>query len=299
MSDVKKIAFADNMGPLPPFKTISSNPEGVGFWVCGWDEGNGVTEPGSSGSPAFDQNNHAVGQLAQNSGGDCSSGSVVDISGNPFTSFFGRIDLEWTAGSDNARQLKVWLDPDLTGANTLPGGTLQACDPHILPITSAVTSSTIQVAGITINASSIITAGTTVEYIAGQQVLLEPGFQADNLFDAFIQECFSVSDEIVRRRPDTLSQTSSAINSSLLQLFPNPTAAELTLQYSLTENTAETLQLLDIQGQIVQTFYQNKWLNTGNVEEKLYLNSSLAQGIYLLQLSNSKSVVVQKVVKLD
>jgi lysyl endopeptidase len=76
-------------------------------WQVNWNQG--VTEPGSSGSPLFDPNHRIVGQLE---GGlsKCGDASLID--------FYGRFDLSWTGGGTNATRLSNWLDPNNSGALT-------------------------------------------------------------------------------------------------------------------------------------------------------------------------------------
>lgn len=68
-----------------------------------------VTEPGSSGSPLFDQNRRIIGQL---SGGPSACG------GAELWDFYGAFDLSWTGGGTNATRLSNWLDPNNSGAIT-------------------------------------------------------------------------------------------------------------------------------------------------------------------------------------
>lgn len=76
--------------------------------VIQWDLG--VTEPGSSGSPLFDQNKRIVGQLFGGS----------SACGNPFNDLYGRFDVTWQSGA------AVWLDPSGTGTVALDGANLPA-----------------------------------------------------------------------------------------------------------------------------------------------------------------------------
>ncbi|HCA38932.1 MAG TPA: hypothetical protein DEO92_04550 [Phycisphaerales bacterium] len=74
--------------------------------IIDWDLG--TTEPGSSGSPLFDQNHHVIGQLH---GGYAACG-------NDSEDWYGRLYTSWNAG------LSTVLDPDGTGqtvVDTLPG----------------------------------------------------------------------------------------------------------------------------------------------------------------------------------
>lgn len=65
----------------------------------------GVFQPGSSGSPLFDQNKRIVGQLH---GGSVNS---TDPCLNNI-SYWGRFDYSWKQGSDPQTRLRDWLDPN-------------------------------------------------------------------------------------------------------------------------------------------------------------------------------------------
>jgi len=105
--DLKKISFEDD-------------PVSQGTWggaqtwnVSQWDDG--ITEPGSSGSPLFDQNHRIIGQLY--GGGSACSGSVENGQGDSY----GRFGVAWDAGSSAAARLKEWLDPGNSGVLVLDG----------------------------------------------------------------------------------------------------------------------------------------------------------------------------------
>ncbi|HKQ48437.1 MAG TPA: putative Ig domain-containing protein [Phycisphaerae bacterium] len=78
----------------------------------------GVTEPGSSGSPLYDEFHRVIGQLH---GGPSACGQT----GDNLSDCYGRIWRSWTGGGTNATRLSNWLDPGNTGAlfvDTLAGG---------------------------------------------------------------------------------------------------------------------------------------------------------------------------------
>ena len=72
---------------------------------------NGITEPGSSGSPLFNQSGRIIGQLH---GGD----SKCDGTG---ADWYGRLSMSWEGGGTPATRLKDWLDPVNTGVMTFDG----------------------------------------------------------------------------------------------------------------------------------------------------------------------------------
>jgi hypothetical protein len=108
-NDEKKISF--NEDPL-----IDGQNWGPDHWrVTEWEEG--TTEPGSSGSPLFDQNSRIVGQLH---GGTASCSSITYDE-------YGKVDVSWDGGGTPSSRLSDWLDPGGTGAVVEDGLDWQTC----------------------------------------------------------------------------------------------------------------------------------------------------------------------------
>ena len=104
--DVKKICFDEDAPSI-------QNVGGAAVWyISEWEEG--VTEPGSSGSPLYDENHRIVGQLY--GGTAACSGSVNN--GEP--DWYGRFDVSWD-GNSAATRLRDWLDPSNSGALVVDG----------------------------------------------------------------------------------------------------------------------------------------------------------------------------------
>ncbi|MGE4632985.1 MAG: hypothetical protein AAEJ47_08100, partial [Planctomycetota bacterium] len=96
-TEEKRISFEND----PP--SLSTNFVTVNDWDLG------TTEPGSSGSPLFDQNHRVIGQLC------CGTAAC----GNNFSDDYGRFSASWNLG------LGFWLDAANTGQmfiDTLPSG---------------------------------------------------------------------------------------------------------------------------------------------------------------------------------
>ncbi|MDD4514231.1 T9SS type A sorting domain-containing protein [Massilibacteroides sp.] len=77
------------------------------------ENGHGVTEGGSSGSPLFNENHLIVGTL---SGGTSSCEKPTGVN------LYGKLSYHWNKFTqDDSTRMDVWLDPDNTGAETLSG----------------------------------------------------------------------------------------------------------------------------------------------------------------------------------
>lgn len=121
--DVKKISH--ELDTL-----VSSGFFGAGndhWMVTDWDTG--TTEPGSSGSPLFNQDHRIVGQLH---GGNAACGNNLE-------DYFGKFSYSWDSDPTPSKQLKYWLDPDNTGTMYIDGYDPQvinfALDAQLLSIT--------------------------------------------------------------------------------------------------------------------------------------------------------------------
>ena len=106
--DIKKIAIENN---ALISTTFGGSPSNSHWGVLSWDLG--VTEPGSSGSPLFNQNRRIIGQLH---GGASACGASV------LSDEYGKVSVSWNpAGSTTSGQLKHWLDPNNTNASFVDG----------------------------------------------------------------------------------------------------------------------------------------------------------------------------------
>ena len=115
--DIKKISFS---GQAFEHDTWSGTPANS-HWRVRWHPAGlrGVTEPGSSGSPIFDQNHRIVGQL-HGGPSSCTASDKSDL--------YGKFSMSWNYGTTPSTRLKDWLDPDNTGTLILDGW-----DPSMVP----------------------------------------------------------------------------------------------------------------------------------------------------------------------
>jgi hypothetical protein len=106
--DIKKICFENNNALTS--SAWAGTPANSHWHVPGWDLG--VTEPGSSGSPLFDNNHRVIGQL-HGGASACGAGNLSDE--------YGKFSFSWTGNNTNTSRLSNWLDPSSTGATAIDG----------------------------------------------------------------------------------------------------------------------------------------------------------------------------------
>jgi PKD repeat protein len=111
----KKISTYINPLVSSDYSSTGQNPDGM-YWRVVWSEtenGHGVTEGGSSGSPILDYTGKIIGTLT---GG---AASCSNLSG---PDFYGKFSYHWESnGSTADAQLRPYLDPDNTGVQSLEG----------------------------------------------------------------------------------------------------------------------------------------------------------------------------------
>ncbi len=115
--DIKKIStFTSSLSTI-------STPNAIGaYWEVVWAPtvtNHGVTEGGSSGSALFNTDKQIVGTLTSGAS-TCETPYESDL--------YGKMSYHWTGNPNTDDQkLKVWLDPENSGAMTLDGISLNDC----------------------------------------------------------------------------------------------------------------------------------------------------------------------------
>lgn len=102
-TDEKSISFEHQPTTVTTYLKEAIPGDRTHVRVEDWDVG--TTEPGSSGSPLFDQNHRVIGQLH---GGYASCSSRT-------SDWYGRFYTSWEGDGSPGTRLKDWLDPSKTG----------------------------------------------------------------------------------------------------------------------------------------------------------------------------------------
>ena len=105
--DEKSISFSVNATAVTSYLGSSTPGDGTHLKTLWQTSPNrGATEPGSSGSPLFDQNHRVLGQL---------HGGYSACGASDMRDWYGRFFKSWTGNATNSTRLSNWLDPNNTG----------------------------------------------------------------------------------------------------------------------------------------------------------------------------------------
>ena len=83
-----------------------------------------------------------------------------------------------------------------------------------------------------------------------------------------------------------------------IQAFPNPFDDQLTVSFNLNTKEEITIRILDLQGKLVSTLYQNKTFIEGK-HELFWMTDHLAPGVYLVELIAERASATTKMVKVE
>jgi len=118
--DIKMISTYTESLVSTKYDNTNVNPNGE-YWLVSWAEtenGHGVTEGGSSGSPLFNMEGNIVGTL---------TGGRASCSNENLPDFYGKLSYSWDNNRlDSTDNLAYWLDPLGSGLEKLKGTNLDS-----------------------------------------------------------------------------------------------------------------------------------------------------------------------------
>jgi uncharacterized delta-60 repeat protein len=80
-------------------------------------------------------------------------------------------------------------------------------------------------------------------------------------------------------------------------IYPNPIQQSSTLEYTLPESTTVSLELYDLQGRFIHTYFNHASRESGNIQEKVDIPAGLPDGPYVLVLSTPQGQISVKIMK--
>lgn len=143
-----------------------------------------------------------------------------------------------------------------------------------------------------------IQSGGTANFIAGESILLEPGFHAysGSYIHAYITTTGDYCSSLppIVENPGTIEKDIEANeildNNAEMKIYPNPTTGNFTIDFKGEETTADIL-LLNFQG---RTLMEKKCKD----QMKIDLNIAyLPTGIYILVIKTKTELITKKIIK--
>lgn len=277
--DIKKISSYTETPLSTAYQGGSENPDAP-YWRVVWAEtenGHGVTEGGSSGSPLFDDNELIIGTL---------TGGLASCDSPLTPDYFGKFSFSWNKNGTLANeQLAPWLDPEQTGVMRLSG---MGYDPEVLTAYFMSQHRNIivgQEVGFT-NLSS----GNILDYewfFEGgqpeQSTQKDPGmitFPRSGNFDVrLVVSNESVSDTLILE--DYIEVSGS--------IYPNPVSSSFTLDFGKEFPENPQLILFDLRGREID-------ISTVKADNKLVISPINHQiGIHFLHVITEDQTEMHKV----
>ncbi|MCF0210564.1 MAG: T9SS type A sorting domain-containing protein [Bacteroidales bacterium] len=173
--DIKKISTSNFI----PQNFIYSNNT-PNYWRIVWSEtenGYGITEPGSSGSPLLNENGHIIGQLLGVIG---ENNYVCD---EKYNSIYGKFSKSWVGinYSGNERNLHHWLDPHNSGITISNGISFYPCQNNNVLIKNIqdedniISYETYGYGTIIIKSNVVLTITSNLRMAPNSKIIIEPG----------------------------------------------------------------------------------------------------------------------------
>lgn len=124
-----------------------------------------------------------------------------------------------------------------------------------------------------------------------QHTFTAPG-QYNVTLTIFNGTCSSTTTQVIYISPVSIADNNSGINS--IQISPNPSKNNFTLEYSLVNASPVTVQVMNVMGQQIQTLYEGSSL-AGKYSFDV---NGLSKGTYYIKLTANDKTFVKKIVRL-
>ncbi|WP_046247133.1 3-coathanger stack domain-containing protein [Hymenobacter terrenus] len=194
------------------------------------------------------------------------------------------------AGKTSTRTITV---PVSSGSASLNAGTglTAACTPANLTLDGlTLTNPTTYSGNGTLTMKNVlVNPSTTMTVHAAESVVLQPGFTATagSSFWAYIEGCETETaargTEPAAAKAPLATALASRPDEPVVHLYPNPAQREFILEVNLPTADKLTVQLRNMQGQLVRVLQREQAIATGAQQLRFSLNG-LATGLYLVEV---------------
>ena len=174
---------------------------------------------------------------------------------------------------------------------------LEEC-PEELVWTTDFSDETTTLHATTIYANNNIVGSSNITYKAGNSVNLLPGFtvQAGSEFLATIEDCPPPINTIEPEIEQIM--TTSKVANQNLTVYPNPFTNQTTIEYTLEEEAAVTLQIVDLLGQQISKLVADP-VQTAGLHQVTFNRQQLQGGTYFVILQKGDQYESKKMILLE
>ena len=278
--DIKKISTFNQKLTSTGF----GNTDYESHWEVFWSptaNGHGVTEPGSSGSPLFNQNGLIVGTL---------TGGYASCENSNREDFYGKFSYSWERNGDRPEdRLRDWLDPNDTGVDAISG---LGGEPQELQANFSTSDTSIIIDGVVSFSNLAVGAINSYQWLfeggtPGTSNEMNPGeIQYSNYgqFDvSLVISGPNGADTLVRENYIHV----------IAKTYPNPVTDQLTLDFGRDPVNDLNVRIYNSLGVFIKEFD----LKESSVEEFTIDMKSYPAGIYLVRVESSGNISEYKIIK--
>ena len=156
------------------------------------------------------------------------------------------------------------------------------------------------------NASFEVRNGAQVQLVAGNSIILKPGFkvEAGASFMANIEPCDNNIARMARKLDENntdnsfaeLSNNEEIFDPTIFSFFPNPTNSDFSVSYTINEESFVKIELYDMLGNKIKTLLEMQKQSAGNHYDNFSI-SEIVSGTYLLVFSCESKTIASKIIK--
>lgn len=81
-----------------------------------------------------------------------------------------------------------------------------------------------------------------------------------------------------------------------VSVYPNPANEKIQIRFSLLNDAPVTVKLFDITGRLIDSAFENKFYNAGQLEMNYELPGTIISGIYFLQIESNEQKITRKII---
>ena len=151
----------------------------------------------------------------------------------------------------------------------------------------------------TLTTSGTVIINSDITFKAGESIILKPGFQVINgsSFSAILETCTPVGNRLTSKSL-LVSKPSFPFGKKPVfdvKVMPNPFRGSTLIQYQLSRPMPVLIQLMDINGKVIQVI-ENNTTKLDGLHEVYLIGQELQPGMYYIFLVTTEGMVSKKVI---